>query len=109
MNLKILPFSQRPDLEDSFRSHELMAAWPAFMLEDPMANLVYADKRFERFLEFVLVAFDKQKPDEVLARAVSVPFCLGQEFERPDLPDGGWDSIVRWVDRNAVYLMPSQP
>ena len=78
-----------------------MAAWPAFMLEDPIANLIYADKRFERFLEFCLVAVDETNPSEVLARAVSVPFCLGEEFRRPELPDGGWDTVVRWADQDA--------
>jgi hypothetical protein len=75
MNLTILPFSQRPDLEDSFWNDGLMTAWPNFMLQDPTANLVYAPKRFERFLEFTLVAFAEQNPNEVLARAVSIPYA----------------------------------
>ncbi len=78
-----------------------MAAWPAFMLEDPMANLIYTGKRFERFLEFSLLAIDEAHPDEVLARAVSVPFCIGEEFNRPELPDGGWDTVARWADHDA--------
>jgi GNAT superfamily N-acetyltransferase len=101
MNLTIAPLSQCPELEDAFWSDELMAAWPAFMLEDPTASLVYSDGRFERFLEFALVAVDKQNPNEVLARAVSVPFCFGEDYERPDLPDGGWDTVVRWADQDA--------
>jgi GNAT superfamily N-acetyltransferase len=101
MNLTIAPLSQHPELQDGFWSDELMEAWPAFMLEDPTASLIYADKRFERFLELALVAVDEQNPSQVLARAVSVPFCFGAEFERPELPDGGWDTAVRWADQDA--------
>jgi GNAT superfamily N-acetyltransferase len=101
MGLTILPFSEHQELEDSFWSDELMAAWPAFMLEDPITNLIYADKRFERFLEFSLLAVEEANPNEVLARGVSVPFCLGEEFNRPELPDGGWDTVARWADHDA--------
>jgi GNAT superfamily N-acetyltransferase len=101
MQLQVSPLSQHPELEDEFWSDELMSAWPAFMLEDPIANLIYSDKRFERFLEFVLVAVDTTDPNKVVARAVSVPFCLGEDFERYELPDGGWDTIARWADQDA--------
>lgn len=98
VNLRIVPLSERLDLQDALWSDELLAAWPAFMLEDPTANLYYADGRFERFHDFVLVAFDEEKPDVVLARTCSVPFCFGKDFRRDELPDGGWDTVVRWAD-----------
>jgi GNAT superfamily N-acetyltransferase len=101
MKLNIYPFSEHQELEGSFWSDALMAAWPAFMLEDPTANLVFTGKRFERFLEFSLLGVDETNPNEVLARAVSVPFCLGEEFHRPELPDGGWDTVARWADHDA--------
>ncbi len=102
MNLSIVPLAKRPDLLEAIWSDELMSNWPAFMLEDPTANLYFAPGRFERFLEFMLVAFDAAQPERVLARAFSVPFALGEPFNRPALPSGGWDAVVRWADQDAL-------
>ncbi len=77
-----------------------MARWPRFMLEDPIANLYLAEGRFERFYDFMLVVFDEAQPDKLLGRALSVPFAFGTD-DRPELPDGGWDTVVRWADQDA--------
>jgi len=98
--LSISPLSERPDLEAQLASPELMARWPRFMREDATANLYFAEGRFERFFEFMLVVFDDAKPDKLLGRALSVPFAFGDD-DRPDLPDGGWDTVVRWADQDA--------
>ena len=84
-----------------------MTAWPEFMLNDPVANLYFGKVRFERYYAYMLVAFDTEKPDKLLARAFSVPFCFGEAFDRPILPDGGWDTIVRWADQD--YAVQRQP
>ena len=99
MKLNVLPLSERPDLQAQLASPELMARWPRFMLEDPIANLYFAEGRFERFLDFMLVVFAEAQPDKLLGRALSVPFALGED--RPELPDGGWDTVVRWADQDA--------
>lgn len=99
MSLTIVPLAQRTDLEAAMWSDELMAAWQEFMLQDPTANLYYA--RLERFYEFILLAFDEAAPNTVLARGCSVPFCFGEEFCRSVLPDGGWDTVVRWAHQDA--------
>ena len=70
------------------------------MLEDPTANLYFAGGRFERFYDFMLVVFDEAQPDRLLGRALSVPFAFGED-DRPELPDGGWDTVVRWADQDA--------
>lgn len=99
MNLKIVTFTQRPDLKEAMWSDELLAAWPEFMLHDPIANLYFS--RLERFHDYILLAFDEAQPDVVLARAASVPLCFGESFRRSVLPDGGWDTVVRWADQDA--------
>ena len=110
MSLTIVPLAQRIDLEAAMWTDELMAAWQEFMLKDPTANLYYA--RLERFYEFILLAFDEAAPNTVLARGCSVTFCFGEEFRRSVLPDGGWDTVVRWADQDAFlgeHPMPFQP
>ena len=102
MKLNILPLPERPDFLAQLASPELMARWPRFMLEDPIANLYFAEGRFERFHEFMLVVFDEAQPDKLLGRALSVPFAFGAAYGRPELPDGGWDTVVRWADQDAL-------
>jgi GNAT superfamily N-acetyltransferase len=81
-------------------SKELQRGWPRFMLQDPAASLVFGSGRFERFHAHVLVVFDPRAPATVLARAVSVPFCLGVSVGRAELPPDGWDAVVRWADQD---------
>jgi GNAT superfamily N-acetyltransferase len=94
LDLTISTLAERPDLEPSLWS--LTGEWPAFMLQDPIADLYFAD--FERvFPEFALVAYDERQPERLVARAFSVPFAFGPDVRRERLPDDGWDGIVRWA------------
>lgn len=94
----IAPLSEYPDLESVLWSRELQRGWPGFMLQDPIASVVFGPGRFERFHAYVLVAFDPETPGVILARAVSIPFCFGASAGRPELPHGGWDTIVSSAD-----------
>ena len=38
---------------------------------------------------------------QVVARAFSVPFCFGIEG-RTELPDAGWDAVIRWAHEDHV-------
>ena len=107
MSLVIVPLSEQPELEPFLWEDELMSSWPEFMLNDPISNLYYDEARFERYYDFMLVAYDDSSPEHILARAFSVPFCLGDEYERKGLPDGGWDSVVRWADQD--FLLKRKP
>lgn len=107
MALVIVPLSEQPELEPILWEDELMSSWPEFMLNDPISNLYYDAARFERHYDFMLVAYDDNSPKEILARAFSVPFCLGHEFGRTELPDGGWDTVVRWADQD--FLLKRTP
>ncbi len=100
MAFKVIPLTDEPALELELWDDDLTAAWPRFMLEDPLANLYFAEGRFARFKEFALVAYDDDTPNTLLGRAFSVPFCFGEAFGRTELPDGGWDTVVRWADQD---------
>lgn len=101
MALIIKPLNEVPELEPLLWDDRLMASWPEFMLNDPIANLYFGNKRLDRFHAYILVAYDDETPERLLARAFSIPFCLGEEYYRDELPDGGWDSVVRWGDQDA--------
>jgi hypothetical protein len=70
--------------------------WPAFMREDPVADLYYAVAE-QDYRDFVLVAWDDADPGTLAARAFCVPFAFGDDAGRPTLPDGGWDQVIRWA------------
>ena len=33
---------------------------------------------------------------QVRARALGVPFAMGEDVRRPELPPNGWDGVIRW-------------
>lgn len=94
----VCTLAERPELRRQVFSAEFRAAVPEFMLHDPTAALYYADRALDRYLDFVLVAVDRDDPGRPIARAVSVPFAYGGDIAgRAELPDGGWDEIIRWA------------
>jgi GNAT superfamily N-acetyltransferase len=96
--LAVFPLSQRPELRGQAFSAEFGAAVPEFMRHDPTGALYYADRALDRYLDFILVAVDRDDPGRVIARAVAVPFAFGDAaLGRTELPDGGWDAVIRWA------------
>jgi GNAT superfamily N-acetyltransferase len=88
-NLDMFPytlttFAQRPNLEDV--SYELNGlAWPAFMLEDPVANEHWANL-FQVFPDYQFALLDDEK---LIAVGNSLP--LAWDGEPVSLPSTGWD------------------
>lgn len=89
MDLTITTLAERPELESSL--WQLGDVWPEFMKQDPIANLYF--NRVDRlFPHLVLVATTLDRPDAVVARGFSIPFALRDD----ELPDAGWDAVIRW-------------
>ncbi|GAA2367096.1 N-acetyltransferase [Nonomuraea africana] len=88
MTIRITTLAERPDLVEPL--WQMTHSWPEFMLNDPVAGLYFNSDIATDFGEYLLVAVDEE--GAVAARACSIP------FERPegDLPDDGWDAVVRW-------------
>lgn len=106
--LAVLTLGERPELRGQAFSAEFAAAVPEFMRHDPAAALYYADRALDRYLDFVLVATDREDPGRVVARAVSVPFAFGDAgLGRAELPDDGWDAVIRWA--HADWLAGRAP
>jgi hypothetical protein len=102
--LVVATFSERPDLLGRVFDPKIESAVPEFMRHDPVGALYYAGGVLDGYREYGLVAFDPADPDQPVARAFSVPFafCDGTSG-RDELPDGGWDEVIRWAhqDRSA--------
>lgn len=87
MDMTISSLADRPDLEDDFLALE--NTWPEFMRRDPIGNLYYARDTLDLFADYVLLALSDA--DELVGKAHSIPFCLGNE----SLPQDGWDGAIR--------------
>ncbi len=86
--LDVVTLAERPDLTDRMWAVG-PSIWPAFMLEDPVANHYYGRVTAD-FAHTCLLVFDG---DELVVRAFWIPFARdGLAVE--DLPDRGWDAIV---------------
>jgi len=70
------------------------AAWPEFMLHDPIANENWHEL-FDRFADYQFAMLDTET-NRMAAMGNSLPFHWDQDIS--DLPEGGWD----WVFLKAV-------
>ncbi len=99
--LAVATLRERPELRAQLFSAEFAAAVPEFLRHDPTAALYYGDRALDRYVDFVLAAVDREEPDRVIARAVSVPFAFRDATSgRKALPPGGWDAVIRWTDED---------
>ena len=106
--LAVVTFAQRPDLLKKVFAREIESAVPEFMLHDPVAALYYSDGQLDCYQEFGLVAIDSAQLDEPVARAFSVPFAFRDGTKgREELPDGGWDAVIRWADEDRRAGRPA--
>src|SRR2546423_284306 len=96
--LAVFTLAERPDLRAQLFSAEFQGGLQQVMRHDPAAALYYRDGNLDRYVDFGLAAVDREQPDRAIARAFSVPFafCDGSP-ERAELPDDGWDRVIRWA------------
>lgn len=95
-DVEVVRLADRPDLAAAFWG--LTDLWPDFMLADPVADLYFS--RLDDVPDHVLLALDAG--GQVLARALGVPFRLGDDVRRPALPSDGWDGVIRWAWLDAL-------
>ena len=97
--LGVSTLRERPELRAQIFADEFQAGWPEFAQHDPTACLYYGSDGLDRYADFVLAAVDRDEPDRAIARGCSVPFAFRDGTAgRNELPDGGWDEVIRWAD-----------
>ena len=95
----VATFAERPDLLAAVFRPEITSAVPEFLRHDTTSALYYRDEPLACYREFGLVAVDPAEPERPLARAFSVPFAFRDGTPgREELPDGGWEAVIRWGD-----------
>jgi GNAT superfamily N-acetyltransferase len=99
MSIDIFTLAARPDLRAAIFAKPFRPPfWPEFMLHDAAAHLYFGDPFFERYVDFAFAAVEE---GAVIARAFSVPFAFAIPG-RTELPDGGWDDVIRWAHDDAA-------
>jgi GNAT superfamily N-acetyltransferase len=98
MGLEIFTLRERPDLQPLIFASNLQSVWPDFMRHSAAANLYFAPSMFDRYLDY---AFAGVADGKVVARAFSVPFAFNTDG-RTELPDGGWDQVIRWAHEDRM-------
>jgi GNAT superfamily N-acetyltransferase len=93
MGLEIFTLRERPDLRPLVFASELQSVWPEFMRHSAAAELYFATPMFDGYLDY---AFAGVADGKVVARAFCVPFAFNIAG-RAELPDGGWDQVIRWA------------
>lgn len=93
MGLEIFTLWERPDLRSLIFGSDLDSVWPEFMRHDPVAHLYFAPSMLDWYRDYAFVGVAGGK---VVARAFSVPFAFNIDG-RTELPDGGWDQVIRWA------------
>lgn len=95
MSVELVPLSTRPDLIPAVFAPAMQRLWPECMLHDPVADLYFAEAAFARYLDFAYAILDPAQPGAPVGRSFSVPFHFGGD--RVELPDAGWDGVIRWA------------
>jgi hypothetical protein len=98
MGLEIFTLRERPDLRPLIFAADLESVWPEFMKHSAAAKLYFAPWMLDRYLDY---AFAGVADGEVVARAFSVPFAFNTDG-RAELPDGGWDQVIRWAHEDGM-------
>ena len=102
MSLQIFSLRERPDLVPLVFSDEMDAIWPEFMQHDVAAKLYFGRSVFHNYHDY---AFAGLVDGEVVGRAFAVPFAFNVEG-RTELPDGGWDQVIRWAHEDKMAGCP---
>lgn len=98
MALETFTLRERPDLRPLIFAAELQSVWPEFARHDAAASLYFGPSMFDRYLDYAFAAVIDGK---VVGRAFSVPFAFNFDG-RTELPDGGWDQVIRWAHDDTM-------
>ena len=100
--LELVTLRVRPDLRPQLFAGALESLWPEFMQRDPTAMLYFADAHLDCYLDTAFAIIDPVAPDAAVGRAFAVPFVFEDLPDRTELPDAGWDGVIRWAHRDRT-------
>ncbi len=100
--LELVTLRARPELRSQLFAEAMQGVWPEFMQHDPTAMLYFAEPHLDAYLDTAFAIIDASAPDIAVGRAFAVPFVFGDLPDRMELPDAGWDGVIRWAHRDRM-------
>src|SRR5919199_6239303 len=100
--LKLVALRGRPNLLEQVFSGAMQASWPEFMQHDPTAQLYFGRPHLDAYLDTAFAVVDPAWPDVAVGRAFAVPFAYEGVPGRGELPDAGWDGVIRWAHEDRI-------
>ena len=100
--LELVMLRARPELRPQLFADAMQGVWPEFMQHDPTAMLYFAEAHLDAYLDTAFAVIDPAAPDIAVGRAFAVPFVFGDLPDRMELPDAGWDGVIRWAHRDRM-------
>jgi hypothetical protein len=99
----LVALRERPDLRPAVFSDAIQGVWPEFMRHDPTADLYFGRPHLDACLDTAFAVLDAERPEgPPVGRAFAVSFAFGEAVGRTDLPDAGWDGVIRWAHRDRL-------
>ena len=105
--LELVSLRARPDLMAQVFSGPMQAAWPEFMQHDTTAQLYFGRPHLDACLDTAFAVVDPARPEVAVGRAFAVPFAFDDVPGRTELPDSGWDGVIRWAHQDRALGRPA--
>jgi GNAT superfamily N-acetyltransferase len=101
--VRLVSLRERPDLRGAVFADAIQGVWPEFMRHDPTADLYFDSPHLDACLDTAFAVLDPERPDgPPVGRAFAVPFASGEGAGRTELPDAGWDAVIRWAHADRL-------
>ena len=105
--LELVTLRARPDLMPQVFSGAMQATWPEFMQHDTTAQLYFGRPHLDAYLDTAFAVVDPTRPDVAVGRTFAVPFAFADVPGRTELPDAGWDGVIRWAHQDRALGRPA--
>jgi GNAT superfamily N-acetyltransferase len=105
--LELVSLRRHPDLLGQVFSDAFQAIWPEFMQHDTAAQLYFRKPHLDACLDTAFAVVDTARPELAVGRAFAVPFALDDVPGRGELPDSGWDGVIRWAHEDRALGRPA--
>jgi hypothetical protein len=105
--LELVALRARPDLLAQVFATDIQGTWPEFMQHDATAHLYFGKPHLDTNLDTAFAVVDPARPDLAVGRAFAVPFAFADVPGRAELPDAGWDGVIRWAHQDRTLGRPA--
>ena len=105
--LELVALRARPDLLAQVFSPDIQGTWPEFMQHDAAALLYFGKPHLDANLDTAFAVVDPARPEVAVGRAFAVPFAFADVPGRTELPDAGWDGVIRWAHQDRALGRPA--